>query len=63
MLEKRDSLYEYGPDYRLLKAEKRETGEVFEFTRDDQVGSLRVVADSDRDLGIVRFGWRDCLPH
>jgi len=30
------TLYEYGPDYRLLKAEKRETGEVFEFTHDDQ---------------------------
>jgi len=27
------TLYEYGPD---LKAEKRETGEVFEFTHDDQ---------------------------
>jgi len=30
------TLYEYGPDYRLMKAEKRETGEVFEFTHDDQ---------------------------
>ncbi|WP_419786752.1 hypothetical protein [Pseudodesulfovibrio sp.] len=30
------TLYEYGPDYRLVKAEKRETGEVFEFTHDDQ---------------------------
>ena len=150
------TLYEYAPDYRLVKAEKRETGEVFEFSHDeegrreakycngelveayrwldflrldgfhdgesayrfayrdgertpyamgredgaavllfyDQVGSLRVVADAggnmikevlydpfggimedsnpglripigfagglhDRDLGFVRFGWRD----
>ena len=150
------TLYEYAPDYRLLKTEKRETGEVFEFSHDeegrreakycsgelveayrwldflrldgfhdgqfayrfayrdgertpyameredgavaylqyDQVGSLRVVADiggnvikevlydpfggimedsnpalripigfagglHDRDLGFVRFGWRD----
>ncbi len=153
------TLYEYGPDYRLLKTEKRETGEVFKFAHDeegrravkyrngqpvtayrwldflrldgfrngesayrfayregertpyamqredgtktylfyDQVGSLRVVADSDdnvrkevlydpfggiitdtnpdfhvplgfagglhdRDLGFVRFGWRDYDP-
>jgi RHS repeat-associated protein len=152
----RYTLYEYAPDYRLVKAEKRETGELFEFTHDeegrreakycngelveayrwldflrldgfhdgesayrfayrdgertpyamkredgaafslfhDQVGSLRVVADAggnvikevlydpfggivedsnpglripigfagglhDRDLGFVRFGWRD----
>jgi RHS repeat-associated protein len=150
------TLYEYAPDCRLLKAEKRETGETFEFSHDeegrreakyrngelveayrwldflrlegfhdgefayrfayrdgertphameredgataslfyDQVGSLRVVADAggnvikevlydpfggiiedsnpdfrvpmgfagglhDRDLGFVRFGWRD----
>ena len=150
------TLYEYAPDYRLLKAEKRETGDLFEFSHDeegrreakycngelveayrwldflrlkgfhdgqsayrfayrdgertphameredgavaslyyDQVGSLRVVADAggnvikevlydpfggimedsdpglripigfagglhDRDLGFVRFGWRD----
>ena len=150
------TLYEYAPDYRLVKVEERETGGVFEFTHDeegrraakfrngepveayrwldflrlegfhdcefayrfsyrgggrtpyamereggavahlyyDQVGSLRVVADAggnvikevlydpfggiiedsnpgfrvpigfagglhDRDLGFVRFGWRD----
>jgi RHS repeat-associated protein len=150
------TLYEYAPDHRLVKAEKRETGELFEFGHDeegrreakycngalveayrwldflrlegfhdgesayrfayrdgertpyameredgaafslfhDQVGSLRVVADAggnvikevlydpfggivedsnpglripigfagglhDRDLGFVRFGWRD----
>ena len=150
------TLYEYAPDYRLVKAEKRDTGEVFEFSHDkegrrsakycngepveayrwldflrlegfhdgefayrftyndgertpyameredgavaylfyDQVGSLRVVADADgnvikevlydpfggimedsdpglripigfagglhdRNLGFVRFGWRD----
>ena len=150
------TLYEYAPDYRLVKAEKQETGEAFEFSHDeegrrsakycngelveayrwldllrldgfhdgefacrfsyrdgertpyameredtavaylfyDQVGSLRVVADAggnvikevlydpfggiiedsnpslripvgfagglhDRDMGFVRFGWRD----
>ena len=150
------TLYEYAPDYRLVKVEERETGGVFEFTHDeegrraakfrngepveayrwldflrlegfhdcefayrfsyrgggrtpyamereggavahlyyDQVGSLRVIADAggnvikevlydpfggiiedsnpgfrvpigfagglhDRDLGFVRFGWRD----
>ena len=30
------TLYEYAPDYRLLKTEKRETGEVFEFSHDEE---------------------------
>ena len=30
------TLYEYAPDYRLMKAEKRETGEVFEFSHDEE---------------------------
>jgi hypothetical protein len=30
------TLYEYAPDYRLLKAEKRETGEEFEFFHDEK---------------------------
>ena len=30
------TLYEYAPDYRLLKAEKRETGETFQFIHDEE---------------------------
>ncbi|WFS61831.1 RHS repeat-associated core domain-containing protein [Pseudodesulfovibrio thermohalotolerans] len=86
----------YGDDERLPSAMRREDGAVFTL-RYDQVGSLRVVADADgnvikevlydpfggiiadtnpglrvplgfagglhdRDLGFVRFGWRDYDP-
>jgi len=70
------TLYEYGADYRLLKAEKRETGEVFEFTHDDQgrravkycnghpveayrwLGLLRLDGFHDGESG-YRFAYRD----
>ncbi|MEF2229458.1 MAG: RHS repeat-associated core domain-containing protein [Pseudodesulfovibrio sp.] len=52
------TLYEYGPDYRLLKAEKRETGEVFEFTHDDQ-GCRAVKSCNGRPVEAYR--WLDLL--
>ncbi|WP_419785744.1 RHS repeat domain-containing protein [Pseudodesulfovibrio sp.] len=52
------TLYEYGPDYRLLKAEKRETGEVFEFTHDDQ-GRRSVKYCNGKPVAAYR--WLDLL--
>ena len=52
------TLYEYGPDYRLLKAEKRETGEVFEFTHDDQG---RRSAKSRNGWPVEAYRWLDLL--
>ncbi|MDD3313778.1 RHS repeat-associated core domain-containing protein, partial [Pseudodesulfovibrio sp.] len=52
------TLYEYGTDYRLLKAEKRETGEVFEFTHDDQ-GRRSVKYRNGRPVEAYR--WLDFL--
>ena len=52
------TLYEYGPDYRLLKAEKRETGEVFEFTHDDQG---RRAVKSRNGQPVEAYRWLDLL--
>jgi len=52
------TLYGYDPDYRLLKAEKRETGEIFEFTHDDQ-GRRAVKYRNGRPVEAYR--WLDFL--
>ena len=52
------TLYEYGPDYRLLKAEKRKTGEVFEFTHDDQD---RRSVKSRNGQPVEAYRWLDLL--
>ena len=52
------TLYEYGTDYRLMKAEKRETGEVFEFTHDGQ-GRRAVKSCNCRPVEAYR--WLDFL--
>ncbi|WP_419786746.1 RHS repeat domain-containing protein [Pseudodesulfovibrio sp.] len=52
------TLYEYGPDYRLMKAEKRETGEVFEFTHDDQG---RRAAKYRNGRAVETYHWLDFL--
>jgi len=52
------TLYEYGPDYRLLKAEKRQTGEVFEFAHDDQ-GRRAVKYCNGR--AVEAYRWLDFL--
>ena len=52
------TLYEYAPDYRLMQAEKRETGETFEFAHDGQ----RRRAAKYRDGRLVEaYGWLDFL--
>jgi len=52
------TLYKYSPDYRLLKAEKRETGEAFEFTHDDQG---RRVVKSRNGQPVEAYRWFDLL--
>ncbi|WP_419785195.1 RHS repeat domain-containing protein [Pseudodesulfovibrio sp.] len=52
------TLYEYGTDYRLLKAEKRETGEVFEFSHDDQG---RRAIKSRNGQPVEAYQWLDFL--
>ncbi|MEF2231153.1 MAG: RHS repeat-associated core domain-containing protein [Pseudodesulfovibrio sp.] len=52
------TLYEYGADYRPLKAEKPETGEVFEFTHDDQG---RRAVKSRNGQPVEAYRWLDLL--
>ena len=52
------TLYEYAPDYRLVKAEKRETGEAFEFSHDEE-GRREAKYRNDELVGTYR--WLDFL--
>ena len=52
------TLYEYAPDYRLLKAEKRETGAVFGFSHDEE--GRREVKYCNGEL-VEAYHWLDLL--
>ena len=52
------TLYEYAPDYRLLKVEKRETNEVFEFDHDEN--GLRSIK-SCNGAPVEAYRWHDML--